>query len=108
MVCELLRANLYEFQKHNRDSGDPPYFTPPRVLSIARQVGAGRRGFRAARPRRGALHWGAQPTPAGAWAEIEMGLGCLCVSFPPPYVSLSEASRSEAQSAFILRPQRGQ
>eukprot|EP00887_Chlorella_sp_A99_P005970 scaffold27.g5970.t1 len=38
LVCELLRANLYEFQKYNRESGDPPYFTLPRIQSIARQV----------------------------------------------------------------------
>ena len=37
-MCELLRANLYEFQKYNRESSDPPYFTLPRVQSIARQV----------------------------------------------------------------------
>ena len=37
-MCELLRANLYEFQKYNRESGDAPYFTLPRVQSIARQV----------------------------------------------------------------------
>ncbi|BDA40915.1 probable dual specificity tyrosine-phosphorylation-regulated kinase at C-terminar half [Coccomyxa sp. Obi] len=38
LVCELLRANLYEFQKYNRESGDAPYFILPRVQSIARQV----------------------------------------------------------------------
>jgi hypothetical protein len=38
LVCELLRANLYEFQKYNRDHGQDPYFTLPRVQSIARQV----------------------------------------------------------------------
>ncbi len=38
LVCELLRANLYEFQKYNRESGDAPYFMLPRVQSIARQV----------------------------------------------------------------------
>jgi hypothetical protein len=38
LVCELLRANLYEFAKHNRASGDAPYFTPPRLQSVARQV----------------------------------------------------------------------
>jgi hypothetical protein len=37
-VCELLRANLYEFQKYNRESGDPPYFTPYRIQRIAVQV----------------------------------------------------------------------
>lgn len=40
-MCELLRANLYEFQKHNRESADPPYFTLPRIQSIARQVRLG-------------------------------------------------------------------
>ena len=38
LVCELLRANLYEFQKYNRDSGNPPYFILQRVQSIARQA----------------------------------------------------------------------
>lgn len=38
LVCELLRANLYEFQKYNREQGEEPYFTLPRVQSIARQV----------------------------------------------------------------------
>jgi hypothetical protein len=39
LVCELLRANLFEFQRFTRASGEPPYFTLPRVQSIARQVG---------------------------------------------------------------------
>lgn len=38
LVCELLRANLYEFQKYNRESGDEPYFSNARIQSIARQV----------------------------------------------------------------------
>ena len=38
LVCELLRANLYEFQKYNRSHGDEPYFTVSRVQRIARQV----------------------------------------------------------------------
>ena len=38
IVTELLRANLYEFQKYNRESGEAPYFTQPRLQSIARQV----------------------------------------------------------------------
>lgn len=38
LVCELLRANLYEFQKYNRDNGQETYFTLPRVQSICRQV----------------------------------------------------------------------
>lgn len=38
LVTELLRANLYEFAKHNRESGAPPYFIPPRIQSVARQV----------------------------------------------------------------------
>ncbi len=38
LVCELLRANLYEFQQHNRRGGDPPYFTLPRIQSIAQQA----------------------------------------------------------------------
>ncbi|XRB08527.1 protein tyrosine kinase [Pycnococcus provasolii] len=38
IVTELLRANLYEFQKYNREIGEEPYFTMPRIQSIARQV----------------------------------------------------------------------
>ncbi|GBF94468.1 hypothetical protein Rsub_07002 [Raphidocelis subcapitata] len=38
LVCELLRANLYEFQKYQRDNGDEPYFTLPRIQKIATQV----------------------------------------------------------------------
>ena len=38
LVTELLRANLYEFAKHNRDSGEPLYFSPAHVQSVARQV----------------------------------------------------------------------
>lgn len=37
-MCELLRANLYEFQKYQRENGDEPYFTPPRIQRIAIQV----------------------------------------------------------------------
>eukprot|EP00992_Anisonema_acinus_P000200 TRINITY_DN10074_c0_g1_i1.p1 TRINITY_DN10074_c0_g1~~TRINITY_DN10074_c0_g1_i1.p1 ORF type:complete len:658 (+),score=150.97 TRINITY_DN10074_c0_g1_i1:44-1975(+) len=38
LVCELLRDNLYEFSKYNRESGDEPYFTLARLQSIARQT----------------------------------------------------------------------
>uniref|UniRef100_A0A061RLX5 Kinase family protein n=1 Tax=Tetraselmis sp. GSL018 TaxID=582737 RepID=A0A061RLX5_9CHLO len=38
IVCELLRANLYEFQKYNRESGDDLYFNLPRLQAIAQQV----------------------------------------------------------------------
>lgn len=37
IVCELLRANLYEFQKYNLESGGEPYFTMSRLQVIARQ-----------------------------------------------------------------------
>eukprot|EP00271_Cylindrocystis_brebissonii_P016696 TRINITY_DN408_c0_g1_i1.p1 TRINITY_DN408_c0_g1~~TRINITY_DN408_c0_g1_i1.p1 ORF type:complete len:1606 (-),score=366.34 TRINITY_DN408_c0_g1_i1:2050-6867(-) len=37
IVCELLRANLYEFQKYNRESGGEPYFTMARLQSITKQ-----------------------------------------------------------------------
>ncbi|XP_010253744.1 PREDICTED: probable serine/threonine-protein kinase dyrk2 isoform X2 [Nelumbo nucifera] len=37
IVCELLRANLYEFQKFNQDSGGQPYFTMRRLQLITRQ-----------------------------------------------------------------------
>jgi len=42
LVCELLRANLYEFQKYQRENGDDPYFTPPRIQRIAIQVSSGK------------------------------------------------------------------
>ena len=34
----ITQANLYEFQKYNRDSGEAPYFTCSRLQRIARQV----------------------------------------------------------------------
>ncbi|THG02703.1 hypothetical protein TEA_003062 [Camellia sinensis var. sinensis] len=34
IVCELLKANLYEFHKFNRESGGDVYFTMPRLQSI--------------------------------------------------------------------------
>lgn len=37
IVCELLRANLYEFHKFNRESGGEVYFTMPRLQSITVQ-----------------------------------------------------------------------
>ncbi|MQL88747.1 hypothetical protein Taro_021319, partial [Colocasia esculenta] len=37
IVCELLRANLYEFQKFNEDSGGEVYFTLARIQKIAQQ-----------------------------------------------------------------------
>ncbi|KAL0341279.1 UNVERIFIED_CONTAM: Serine/threonine-protein kinase ppk15 [Sesamum radiatum] len=37
IVTELLRANLYEFQKFNRESGGEPYFTMHRLQVITRQ-----------------------------------------------------------------------
>ena len=38
LVCELLRDNLYEFSKYNRESGDELYFNLPRLQKITRQV----------------------------------------------------------------------
>eukprot|EP00667_Euglena_gracilis_P004694 EG_transcript_4722 len=38
LVCELLRDNLYEFSKFNRESGDELYFNLPRLQKITRQV----------------------------------------------------------------------
>jgi serine/threonine protein kinase len=38
IVCELLRENLYEFYKYNRESGEEIYFTLPRIQKVARQV----------------------------------------------------------------------
>ncbi|CAL9051562.1 unnamed protein product [Musa banksii] len=37
IVTELLRANLYEFQKYNHESGGQVYYTLPRIQAIARQ-----------------------------------------------------------------------
>ncbi|KAK9159081.1 hypothetical protein Scep_005655 [Stephania cephalantha] len=37
IVCELLRANLYEYQKFNQESGGEVYFTLRRLQIIARQ-----------------------------------------------------------------------
>ncbi|CAE5964008.1 unnamed protein product [Arabidopsis arenosa] len=37
IVCELLKANLYEFHKFNRESGGEAYFTMPRLQSITIQ-----------------------------------------------------------------------
>merc|ERR1719453_449934 len=37
IVCELLRDNLYEFSRYNRETGGEPYFTLPRLRRIARQ-----------------------------------------------------------------------
>merc|ERR1712072_1107188 len=38
IVAELLRDNLYEFSKYNRESGDEPYFTLGRLQKIAYQI----------------------------------------------------------------------
>jgi len=38
IVTELLRDNLYEFSKFNRECGDEPYFTLGRLQKIASQV----------------------------------------------------------------------
>ncbi|RAL51294.1 hypothetical protein DM860_010796 [Cuscuta australis] len=37
IVCELLRADLYEFQKYNRESETEPYFTISKLKAITRQ-----------------------------------------------------------------------
>ncbi|KAM7270484.1 hypothetical protein ACFE04_029698 [Oxalis oulophora] len=37
IVCELLKANLYEFQKFNQESGSDVYFTLGRIQAITRQ-----------------------------------------------------------------------
>jgi len=38
IVTELLRDNLYEFSKYNRESGGEPYFTLPRLQRISTQI----------------------------------------------------------------------
>ncbi|XP_024991707.1 dual specificity tyrosine-phosphorylation-regulated kinase 4-like [Cynara cardunculus var. scolymus] len=37
IVCELLRANLYEYQKYNKECGGEPYFTLNRLQVITKQ-----------------------------------------------------------------------
>ncbi|KAK9077942.1 hypothetical protein SSX86_001999 [Deinandra increscens subsp. villosa] len=37
IVSELLRANLYEFQRYNKESGAEPYFIMTRLQAITRQ-----------------------------------------------------------------------
>lgn len=37
LVTELLKDNLYEFQKYLSDGGHAPYFTLPRIQAVARQ-----------------------------------------------------------------------
>ncbi|KAL8218102.1 hypothetical protein R6Q57_021475 [Mikania cordata] len=37
IVCELLCANLYEYQKYNKECGGKPYFTLKRIQVITRQ-----------------------------------------------------------------------
>ncbi|CAK0810069.1 unnamed protein product [Prorocentrum cordatum] len=38
IVTELLRENLYEFSRFNRESGEEPFFTLGRVQRIAKQI----------------------------------------------------------------------
>lgn len=38
LVCELLRDNLYEFSKYNRENEDELYFNVPRLQRITNQV----------------------------------------------------------------------
>ncbi|KAK2964115.1 putative DYRK-family kinase pom1 [Blattamonas nauphoetae] len=38
IMCELLKQNLYEFQKDLMDNDQPSYFTIPRLQKITRQV----------------------------------------------------------------------
>lgn len=38
LVCELLRANLYEFSRHLKESNSEPYFTAPRMKLVAKQL----------------------------------------------------------------------
>lgn len=38
IVCELLKANLYEFQKFNRESGGEVYFTMPRLQVSSKSI----------------------------------------------------------------------
>eukprot|EP00930_Biecheleria_cincta_P040488 TRINITY_DN27739_c0_g2_i2.p1 TRINITY_DN27739_c0_g2~~TRINITY_DN27739_c0_g2_i2.p1 ORF type:complete len:762 (-),score=146.64 TRINITY_DN27739_c0_g2_i2:179-2464(-) len=38
IVTELLRDNLYEFSKYNRECGDEPYFTIGRLQKMSKQI----------------------------------------------------------------------
>ncbi|CAE8660657.1 unnamed protein product, partial [Polarella glacialis] len=38
IVTELLRDNLYEYSKYNRESGEAPYFTIGRLQRISNQI----------------------------------------------------------------------
>jgi hypothetical protein len=38
IVTELLKDNLYEFQKYLAEAGEPPYFSLPRIQRVARQT----------------------------------------------------------------------
>jgi len=38
IVTELLRDNLYEFSKYNRESGEQPYFSIGRLQKISKQI----------------------------------------------------------------------
>lgn len=38
IITELLRDNLYEFSKFNRESGGPPYFTLGRIQKVTKQI----------------------------------------------------------------------
>lgn len=38
IVCELLKANLYEFHKFNRESGGEVYFTMPRLQVCVKPI----------------------------------------------------------------------
>lgn len=38
IVTELLRDNLYEFSKYNRESGGDPYFTIGRLQKVSKQI----------------------------------------------------------------------
>lgn len=38
MVTELLKDNLYEFAKYNRESVDEPYFTKSRLQILSRGI----------------------------------------------------------------------
>ena len=87
LVTELLRANLYEFSRYNRESGDEPYFTLPRIQSIARQVRGPRSFFsRMLACKKGTRH---QCSRAGLASssrkEEQQPTVPLCCPRPPPH-----------------------
>ena len=101
LVCELLRANLYEFQKYNRDNGDELYFTLPRLQKIAHQVcqalGA------CLPPHAAAVHSGAAANLLGVlWCSSSEASVVTCTRGPSTWC-LPESCRAEIFMSAMLQ-----